>query len=152
MSDTSSVTYSILLGEIRAIKNNKNNHAVAMQTFATSIDVLYARGDAAVTELIDLLKSNDVELAVLSMLCLGILNQAGLNATKAINPIVSVVNAGSPKMIKFISFASLAMLGNSDGIQMRTEDMARRKINSTRDWNGSIASTIVDYIAGVSTW
>jgi hypothetical protein len=123
-----------------------------MQTYATCVDVLYTRGSIAVDELIDLLKVNDVEVVVFSMLCLGILNQAGLNATKAINPIISVVNTGSPKIIKFISFASLAMLGNSDGIQMRTEDMTRRKINNVREWNGSIASTVVDYIAGTSLW
>ena len=146
---SSALTNGLLVGTIQMIKMNKANHSAAMRSAGLCIDSLYEEGDAVVDDLIELIADDDPEVSLLAMIMLGLLNEAGLNTTRAIGAVSACMSPASPYMVKVIAGASLGMLGYPPFVRVRDESMARMHVMHTRDWNGSMLSTLVDYFCGI---
>jgi hypothetical protein len=147
MSDNVFSTKAIVLQAIRQMEQAKDDSQKCWAITLQNVDILYSYGEPSIDNLISLLPSRDQKIVILAILYLGILNDAGLNGTKAIGPIRSTLNNQNSLMMSVTCGLALAMLGDADHVQAMKNFMKNANIPTVREFNRGGIATVIKYIA-----
>ena len=117
MSDSAVLGEAIVIETISQIEQAKDDPQKCWDITLQSADTLHFYNQQSIDDLIQLLLNHNRKVVVLSMLFLGMLNDMGLNATEAIEPIRQAAAHQPSHIIVVTTGIALAMLGHPDAVQ-----------------------------------
>jgi HEAT repeat protein len=139
-------THFAIASVIRQIEDASHKPGQCWRFALRGADVLLDRKQSSVDELLQLLLHKDTKVVALSMLYLGMLNEMGLDTTRAVEPIRQAT-ARDPEILVFTAGLALAMIGDPAAVSA-IEGYARQTETTTRECKRRGIATVVEYVAG----
>lgn len=135
------------MATISRIEEASNDSQKCWDIVSQGADTLFFWDKVLIDGLIGLLSNPDSKAVALASLYLGLLHEMGLEATKAIESVRQAKIRTKSQAVVFTVGLALAMLGDSEAVQIMSDFMRKNHIPNIREFNRGGTATAINIIA-----